>query len=119
MSNTNSEKVVKWFGLDGAEITSDDWSRLFRMKRRNVAADRVRGFEVQTIWEGRGVKIPFVGDVPQVYNTVVWIDGTRVAVGSWWWQNRAEAVAGHARIVQALASGDYGPDSVDLNEQIS
>lgn len=109
----------QFFGLTGAEISSDDWLRLFRMKRRNVEFGRVSGFEVETVWEGRGMKVQYLPDgVPLVYCTTVYLVGTRVAIGQWWWQNRGEAVAGHARIMEALGSGAYGPDSVDLHEQI-
>lgn len=103
-----------FYGLDGGEISSDDWSRLFRMKKRFVKFDRVGGFEVETIWEGRGIRAKFESGKPLVYQTIAYFGGTRVEIGHWWWKNRPDAVAGHERIVEALRSGEYGPDATEL-----
>lgn len=119
MPNEAAATNALLYGLDGGEISSHDWSRLYRMKKRFVESDKVFGFEVDTIWEGRGVRIQFDPDgAPLIYQTVVYVGGTRVEIGHWWWKNRTDAVSGHNRIVEALRSGDYGPDSTELEKVI-
>lgn len=113
-------ETAKFYGLEGGEISSDQWKKLFRMRKRNVKKDTVSGFEVDTYWEGQGVKIKFTSTgEPLIYQTRAYIFGSRVEIGHWWWKNRGDALAGHTRIVEALGSGDYGPDAVDLHEKIS
>lgn len=111
-------QTAKFYGLEGGEITSDEWKKLFRMRKRNVKRDLVSGFEVDTIWEGQAVKIEFDKGTPLIYQTRAYLFGTKVEIGRWWWKNRGDALAGHARIVQELGSGAYGPDAIDLHEQI-
>lgn len=120
MSNVKVDpEAAEFFGLSGGQISSDEWKMLFRTSKRYVKFQKVQGFEVETIWEGRRVRIGFndAGE-PLIYQTRVYIAGTRVQVGLWQWRSRGEALEGHQRIVTELGSGSYGPDSVDLHEVI-
>lgn len=119
MADEVADTAGLFYGLDGSEISSFDWSRLYRMKKRFVKMDSVSGFKIETVWEGRGVRAGFDADGdPLVYQTFVYLVGPRVDIGHWYWKNRPEAIAGHNRIVEALRSGDYGPDSTDLETVI-
>ena len=119
MSSAVVDYAGKFYGLEGGEISSEDWKKLFRMKKRFVKMEKVLGFEVETIWEGRGILLKMDGENPLVYQTMVYFGGTRVEVGHWYWKNRKDAVEGHDRIVEALRSGSYGADSTDLETAIS
>lgn len=111
------DRVKQFFGLDGSDISSEDWKRLFRTGKRNLLKSAPLGFTVETFWEGRGAKVEFTKKgTPLVYQTRAYVAGTRVEAGRWSWTDRIEAANGHKAIVEALESGKYGPDATDLQK---
>lgn len=88
-----------FYDFDGNPITALQWSALFEdLAGRTLAEDYVGARGIKTVWLGHVV--PSV-DTLRLYGSALVNNGQYVKELACY-DNRAEALAGHARLVEAL-----------------
>ena len=100
------------YDLEGVQVSEERWSEIFHSEDRRVARDLITAVdsagetfpaEISTVWIGISWGME---EKPLIYETMVFAEGSWMDLGCWRWATRAEAHAGHQRLVSEIVSGD-------------
>ena len=102
-----TDRTPYWIEVDGVAVpaTLEQWAAT--RSRCHVGDDQAGGYRVSTVFLGIDHAFPS-GELPVLYETMVFGAGE---YDQWYdrYHTRAEAAAGHARVLAALACGGALP----------
>jgi hypothetical protein len=99
--------MADMYGLDGQEISYEEWSKIFRSEDRFIAREYLTnlGLEVSTVWIGLSWELE---KIPLIFETMVFPlerDHRWQDLGCWRWETRKDALEGHQSIVDGIIAG--------------
>lgn len=109
--------MMKFYDLEGQEISYEKWGDIFAGKDRFLAGERIaeKRVRVSTVWIGLPWGWEDEGENPLIFETMVFAEDEDSwdDLGCWRWASREEALKGHAKIVDGIRSGTVALADVD------
>jgi hypothetical protein len=91
-----------YFNIDGEPISLVEWANLFEMlEYRSLNKTTVGELRISTVW--LGVDHNQIGDIPLIFETMVFLDASLLdVVYTRRYTTKEQAVAGHAEVVELV-----------------
>ena len=113
--------MAEYYGLDGSEISYEEWAKVFHSEDRFLARDVLdktsdrEAVEVSTVWIG----VSWLDeDPPLVFETMIFPmvddDYRWNELGCWRWASYEAAVEGHKEIVDGVVLGTIELSDYDI-----